>query len=66
MLFLTAARRSECTVNCHSTGIQHLLDLQAAHGELESRVQDLGAQLEEAQAAATTTGDCSHSPDMCL
>ncbi len=30
--------------------------MQAAHGELEGRIQDLTAQLEEAQAAAASSG----------
>ncbi len=30
--------------------------MQAAHGELEGRIQDLTAQLEEAQAAAASPG----------
>lgn len=30
--------------------------MQAAHGELEGRIQDLTAQLEEAQAAAVSSG----------
>ncbi len=38
--------------------------MQAAHGELEGRIEDLTAQLEEAQAAAASPGQHIMAPNL--